>query len=150
MKFHSGNELTTADVKFTFDRLKQSQDFKAIFKPFSGINIIDDYTFELVTSEPYPLLLNTATYIFPFDSEFYSGQTEDGKDKSAILKHGNSFASENLSGTGPYTVTERKQGVRVEFERFDDYWDTESPGNVGKIVLTPIKENNTQIGRAHV
>ena len=30
---------------------------------------IDDYTFELVTSEPYPLLLNTATYIFPLDSE---------------------------------------------------------------------------------
>lgn len=49
MKFHSGNELTTADVKFTFDRLKQSQDFKAIFKPFSDINVIDDYTFELVT-----------------------------------------------------------------------------------------------------
>ncbi|HAC27059.1 MAG TPA: nickel/dipeptide/oligopeptide ABC transporter substrate-binding protein, partial [Marinobacter hydrocarbonoclasticus] len=131
--------------KFTFERLKESQDFKAIFKPFSAINVIDDYTFELVTSEPYPLLLNTATYIFPLDSEFYSGQTEDGKDKDAILKHGNSFASENLSGTGPYTVTERKQGVRVEFERFDDYWDTESPGNVGKIVLTPIKENATRV-----
>ncbi len=42
-------------------------------------------------------------------------------------------------------MTERKQGVRVEFERFDDYWDTESPGNVGKIVLTPIKENNTRV-----
>uniref|UniRef100_UPI003A8D65E4 ABC transporter substrate-binding protein n=1 Tax=Marinobacter sp. TaxID=50741 RepID=UPI003A8D65E4 len=99
VKFHSGNELTTADVQFTFDRLKQSQDFKAIFKPFSGIKVIDDYTFELMTSEPYPLLLNTATYIFPLDSEFYSGETEDGKDKGAILKHGNSFASENLSGT---------------------------------------------------
>ena len=111
VKFHSGNEFTSADVKFTFERLKDSQDFKAIFKPFSGINIIDDYTFELVTSEPYPLLLNTATYIFPLDSEFYSGKTEDGKDKGAILKHGNSFASENLSGTGQFTVTERRQGV---------------------------------------
>ncbi len=29
VKFHSGNELTTADVKFTFERLKESQDFKA-------------------------------------------------------------------------------------------------------------------------
>ena len=48
MKFHSGNELTTADVKFTFDRLKQSQDYKAIFKPFSELKVIDDYTFELV------------------------------------------------------------------------------------------------------
>ncbi|EDM47897.1 ABC transporter substrate-binding protein [Marinobacter algicola] len=145
VNFHSGNELTAKDVKFTFDRLKQSQDYKAIFKPFSELKVIDDYTFELVTTEPYPLLLNTATYIFPLDSEFYTGKTESGKDKSAITKHGNSFASENLSGTGPYVITGRQQGVRVEFERFDDYWDTESPGNVGKIVLTPIKENNTRV-----
>jgi len=145
VKFHTGNELTAKDVEFTFNRLKESPDFKAIFKPFSGLKVIDDYTFDLITSEPYPLLLNTATYIFPLDSAFYSGETADGKSKSAILKHGNSFASENLSGTGPYVVTSRQQGVRVEFERFDDYWDTESPGNVGKIVLTPIKENNTRV-----
>jgi len=145
VKFHSGNELTTRDVEFTFNRLKESADFKAIFKPFTGVKVIDDYTFDLITSEPYPLLLNTATYIFPLDSAFYVGETADGKSKSAILKHGNSFASENLSGTGPFVVTSRQQGVRVEFERFDDYWDTESPGNVGKIVLTPIKENNTRV-----
>ncbi len=145
VKFHSGNELTTRDVEFTFNRLKESADFKAIFKPFTGVKVIDDYTFDLITSEPYPLLLNTATYIFPLDSAFYAGETADGKSKSAILKHGNSFASENLSGTGPFVVTSRQQGVRVEFERFDDYWDTESPGNVGKIVLTPIKENNTRV-----
>lgn len=145
VKFHSGNELTTKDVKFTYDRLKESQDFKAIFKPFSGINVVDDYTFELVTSEPFPLLLNTATYIFPLDSEFYSGETEDGKKKDAISKHGSSFASNNLSGTGPFTITSRQQGVRMEFERFADYWDEDSPGNVKKIVLTPIKENNTRV-----
>lgn len=143
--FHSGNKLTTKDVKFTFDRLKKSQDFKAIFQPFSGINVIDDYTFELVTKDPFPLLLNTATYIFPMDSKFYSGKTDDGKDKSAIIKNGNSFASTHLSGTGPFTVTKRQQGVRVEFKRFDNYWDTDSPGNVGKIILTPIKENNTRV-----
>jgi peptide/nickel transport system substrate-binding protein len=143
--FHSGNKLTTKDVKFTFDRLKKSQDFKAIFQPFSGINVIDDYTFDLVTKEPFPLLLNTATYIFPMDSKFYTGKTKDGKDKSAIIKNGNSFASTHLSGTGPYIVTKRQQGVRVEFKRFDDYWDTKSPGNVGKIILTPIKENNTRV-----
>lgn len=145
VKFHSGNELTSEDVKFTYERLKKSQDFKAIFKPFSGFNIIDDYTFELVTSKPFPLLLNTATYLFPLDSEFYSGETEAGKKKDAILKHGNSFASDNLSGTGPFKVVSRQQGVRMEFERFADYWDEESLGNVKNVVLTPIKENNTRI-----
>ena len=143
--FHTGNTLTSADVKFTFDRLKVSPDFKAIFQPFSELRVVDDYTFELVTTEPYPLVLNAATYIFPMDSAFYSGEDANGNDKAAVVKHGNSFASRNLSGTGPYRVIERQQGVRVVFERFDDYWDTESPGNVGKITLTPIKENNTRV-----
>ncbi|MGP4845773.1 ABC transporter substrate-binding protein [Marinobacter sp. 1Y8] len=145
VKFHSGNTLTTEDVKFTFDRLKKSQDFKAIFKPFTELRVIDDTTFELVTAKPYPLVLNAATYIFPMDKAFYTGKDENGDDKAAISKQGSTFASRNQSGTGPYKVTARQQGVKVEFERFDDYWDTGSPGNVGKITLTPIKENNTRV-----
>lgn len=145
VEFHSGNKLTSEDVKFTFDRLKKSQDYKAIFKPFSELKIIDDHTFELVTKKPYPLVLNVATYIFPMDKKFYSGKDKDGNSKSAINKSGNSFASRNISGTGPYTVESRQQGVRVEFERNKNYWDKDSPGNVGKIVLTPIKENNTRV-----
>ncbi|WP_404367511.1 ABC transporter substrate-binding protein [Marinobacter sp.] len=145
VKFHSGNLLTSEDVRFTFDRLKQSQDYKGIFKPFTELRVIDDHTFELVTSEAYPLALNAATYIFPMDKAFYSGTDEEGRDKSEISKQGSTFASRNQSGTGPFRVTSRQQGVRVEFERFADYWDENSPGNVGKVVLTPIKENNTRV-----
>lgn len=143
--FHSGNELTSEDVKWTFDRLKSSPDFKGVFSPFTAVNVVDEHTFDLVTSEPYPLVLNAATYIFPMDSEFYTGETEDGKDKAELVKHGDSFASRNVSGTGPFTVSEREQGVKVVFDRFADYWDTDSPGNVDKIVLTPIKEDPTRV-----
>ena len=145
VKFHSGNTLSSEDVKFTFNRLKKSPDFKAIFAPFSELKIIDDTTFDLITKNPYPLVLNAATYIFPMDKKFYTGTDENGKDKSLISKQANTFASRHLSGTGPYEVTSRQQGVKVEFKRFDNYWDTDSPGNVGKIVLTPIKENNTRV-----
>ncbi|CAB5156798.1 Dipeptide ABC transporter, substrate-binding protein DppA (TC 3.A.1.5.2), partial [Olavius algarvensis associated proteobacterium Delta 3] len=31
------------------------------------------------------------------------------------------------------------------FERFADYWDNGSPGNVTKIILTPIKEDATRV-----
>jgi len=41
VKFHSGNMLTAADVKWTFERLKTSPDFKGIFVPFVAMNIID-------------------------------------------------------------------------------------------------------------
>nr|WP_086939242.1 ABC transporter substrate-binding protein [Thaumasiovibrio occultus] len=145
VKFHSGRTMTADDVVWTFERLKDSPDFKAIFDPFTGMEKVDDYTVDLKTDGPYPLVLQTATYIFPMDREFYTGTTEEGVDKSEIIKHGNSFASTNLSGTGPFIVTEREQGIKVEFERFDDYWDTASPGNVDAITMTPIKENATRV-----
>lgn len=143
--FHSGNELTSDDVKWTFDRLKQSPDFKGIFSQFSEVKIVDEDTFDLITTEPYPLVLHTATYIFPMDSKFYTGTTDDGKDKAELVKHGDSFASRNVSGTGPFTVTEREQGVKVVFQRFPGYWDKASKGNVDKIILTPIKEDPTRV-----
>ncbi|MBP0048012.1 ABC transporter substrate-binding protein [Marinobacterium sp. AK62] len=143
--FHSGNPFTAKDVAFTFERLRQSPDFKGIFAPFSELKVIDDYTIELKTKKPFPLVLNNVTYLFPMDSEFYSGTDANGEPKDKLVKHGNSFASRQLSGTGPYTVAERQQGVRVEFERFGNYWDENSPGNVDEIILTPIKEAPTRV-----
>lgn len=145
VRFHSGREMTAKDVKFTFERLKQSEDFKGIFVNFVAADIVDDYTIDLVTDGPYPLVEHTATYIFPLDSEFYTGTDERGRDKGEIAKHGDSFASTNISCTGPFTVTSREQGVKVVFDRFADYWDTDSPGNVDQIVFTPIKEDPTRV-----
>jgi peptide/nickel transport system substrate-binding protein len=144
VKFHSGNTMTADDVVWTFNRLKTSPDFKAIFAPYEKIVKVDDYTVELVSFEPYPLVLQTATYLFPMDSKFYSGDIE-GADKSLIIKHGNSFASTHVSGTGPYTIESREQGVKIVFDRFPDYWDKKSPGNVDKITLVPITENATRV-----
>lgn len=144
VKFHSGNMLTADDVIWTFNRLKDSADFKAVFSPYEKMVKIDDYTVDIKSTEPYPLVLQTATYIFPMDRKFYTGDI-DGKSKSEILKHGGSFASTHVSGTGPYTITSREQGIKVVFERFDDYWDTKSPGNVDKLTLVPIKEDATRV-----
>ncbi|WP_394249493.1 ABC transporter substrate-binding protein [Vibrio profundi] len=145
VKFHSGNELSADDVIWTFNRLQNSPDFKAIFAPYEKMVKVDDHTVELISKAAYPLVLQTATYIFPMDSKFYTGKTEAGTDKSEVVKHGNSFASTNVSGTGPFIVTEREQGVKVEFERFDGYWDTKSDGNVDKLTLVPIKEDATRV-----
>ncbi|MCW4151864.1 ABC transporter substrate-binding protein [Halomonas sp. 18H] len=145
VEFHSGNAFTAQDVVWTIERLKRSPDFKAIFEPIESVTAVDEHTVEINTHQSYPLLLNLATYIFPMDSEFYSGEDSDGDAKDEIVKNGNSYASRNVSGTGPFEVTERQQGVRVAFERNDAYWDEESPGNVDKIVLKPIGENATRV-----
>ncbi len=145
VKFHSGNEFTADDVVWTFKRLKSSPDFKGIFAPLVSLTKVDDYTVEIKTDGTYPLVENVATYIFPMDSKFYSGKTSDGQDKAELVKHGNSYASTNLSGTGPFVITSREQGVKVEFERFDGYWDKSSPGNVDTLTLVPIKEDATRV-----
>lgn len=145
VKFHSGNDFTAKDVVFTFKRLQESPDFKGIFEPFQELKVVDDYTVEVVTKKPFPLVLNNMTYLFPMDSQYFTGEDENGKPKGLLVKHGDSFASRNISGTGPYVVSEREQGVRVDFKRFAGYWDTNSPGNVDDIVLTPIKEAPTRV-----
>ncbi|NJB69318.1 peptide/nickel transport system substrate-binding protein [Desulfobaculum xiamenense] len=145
VKFHSGNPFTAKDVKWTFHRLQKSQDFKGLFEPFADVVVVDDFTVDIKTKKPYPLLLNMATYIFPMDSVFYTGMDEaTGQPKDAIIKVGPSFALTHESGTGKYMVTYREHGVRMEFTAFPEYWDKNS-GNVDKIVLTPIKEDATRV-----
>ncbi len=137
--FHSGNPMTAADVVWMINRLKESPDFKGIFSSWISATAVDDTTVEIKTDGPSPLVLHTATYVFPMDSKFYE---EGGAD---IVKHGDSFASKTVSGTGPFTITEREQGVKVVFTRNADYWDTDSPGNVQTAILTPIKEAPTRV-----
>ena len=138
VKFHSGNPLTAADVCWTFARLQKSPDFKGLFEPFSECREEGAHSVVLVTKSPFPLVLTMATYVFPMDRKFYEGKDE-------IAKHGDSFASQNVSGTGPFVVASREQGVRVEFKRFADHWDRSSPGNVSEAVLTPISSGATRV-----
>lgn len=145
VKFHSGNDFTAKDVVFTMNRFRKSKDFKGLFEPFADPVVVDDHTIDLKTHKPYPLLINMATYVFPLDSKFYSGFDEKGNAKDVVLKVGYSFADETFpSGTGPFKVIEREQGVKLVMERNPNYWD-KNTGNVGKIVFKPIKEEATRV-----
>lgn len=146
VKFHSGNPFTAKDVVFTVERMKRSVDFKGLFEAFETPVIVDDYTVDIKTNKPYSLVLNMATYIFPLDSVFYTGTDSKGQPKDAVVKAGYSFANETLpSGTGPYRCTFREHGVKMVMERNAGYWDKKSPGNIGTIILTPIKEEATRV-----
>lgn len=144
VKFISGHALTALDVKWTLQRAKTSADFKAIFQPISHARVIDTHTIDLITEQPYALLENVATQLFVMDSLFYQGFDELNKAKDAIEKHGHSYASKHASGTGPFIVTRRQQGIEVHLKRQPDYWDHASLGNVSQIMLTPIHDGATR------
>ncbi len=145
VKFHSGNPFTADDVAFTLNRLKKSDDFKGLFEYFTEAKAVDAHTVDLITKEPYGLVMAMATYIFPMDKAFYSGtDPQNNKPKDLLLKTDYSFANFNQSGTGPFKVTQREQGVKTTFTRFADYWD-QNTGNVSEIVFTPIAEAPTRV-----
>ncbi len=143
VKFHSGNTMSADDVVWSFNRLKKSGDFKAVFAPYNAMKKVDDLTVDLVSDKPYPLVLSNATYLFVMDSKFYTGKTEDGKDKSKIEKNTGSYASTHESGTGVFKVKHRQQGVKLELVKNKDYWG--KSGNVDKLTWVPIKENATRL-----
>lgn len=143
VKFHSGNEMTADDVVFTFNRMLSSGDFKGLFTAYEGITKVDDYTVEFTTKEPYPLVVPNMSYLFVMDEDFYTGTDENGNDKSKIEKSTGTFASGHASGTGPFMVESRQQGVKSVYKKFADYWG--ETGNVDKFTLVPIKENATRV-----
>jgi len=40
VKFHSGNTFTAKDVKWSFDRMRTSVDFKGLLEPFDGCYVL--------------------------------------------------------------------------------------------------------------
>ena len=145
VKFHTGNPFTADDVIWTYNRILKSEDYKGLYEVYEGMKKVDDFTVDLVAKVPYPLALQNATYIFPMDSKFYTGKTEDGKDKAEIVKAAGTYAATHVSGTGPYKVVTREQGVKLELERNADYWDKASGSNVDKLKIVPIKEDATRV-----
>ncbi|WP_212918440.1 ABC transporter substrate-binding protein [Marinomonas sp. A3A] len=136
--FRTGNAFSAKDVVYTINRLKTSPDFRAMFDTIKSASIVDDYTIDVHTTYTNPLLLNIMTYVFPMDRLFY-------QDKDQIVKYGETFASRNVSGTGPFILVDRELGSRMELKRNPNYWDTESIGNVDKIILTPIRADSTRL-----
>ncbi len=143
VKFHSGNGMTSKDIVFTLNRLKASPDFKGLFEPFAEAKPVDDYTVDIITNKPYGLVLNMMTYFFVMDSAFYSGKDERGESKDLVNKTGPSFANANASGTGPFMVVSREQGLHLKLKAFPDYWGPH--GNVATMNLQPIKEDATRM-----
>lgn len=143
VKFHSGNEMTAEDVVFSYNRLLSSADFKGLLANYDRIEKVDDYTVDIITKEPYPLVLANMTYLFVMDKDFYTGKDDNGKDKSAIEKSTGTFASMNVSGTGPFKLESRQQGVESVYVKNHDYWA--DSGNIERLKLVPIKENPTRV-----
>ena len=62
VKWHNGKQFTSADVKASYDRLLNAENpvrYTSTMSIITGCNVVDDYTVELTTADPCPMMLAT-------------------------------------------------------------------------------------------
>lgn len=138
VKFHNGKELTSADVKATFDRALNAEAgglrTTEIIKMFTSVEAPDPYTVTITTDAPYgpmeSLMCNMSLGIMDADYIEQYG-----------LDLGTSAEGEN--GTGPFKVVSWERDQEIVVERFDDYFGT--PAKLKTVVYTIIPEAASRV-----
>ena len=120
VKFHDGTELTSADVKATFDRIRKPPEGivsvrKARFADIAAIETPDPYTIVFRLSGPSSSML--LTFASPWNC-IYS---------AAKLKEDPRFPERNILGTGPFRFVEHTRGSHWVGQRFDGYFEKGKP-----------------------
>jgi ABC-type transport system substrate-binding protein len=131
VKFHNGATLTSADVKYSFERCKDPKTGAVnieVFNSVSAIETPDDHTVIIKMSQIYVPFLgriaeNGAGAIIPTDS----GPTQGTMP----------------TGCGPFTFVSREFGHEVHLARFDDYWD--GPAYLDKVTVREITEPTVRL-----
>lgn len=133
VRFHTGKEMTSADVKGSIERtIERGQGASFIWDPVERIETPDDYTVVFHLKYPAPLDIIAAAgysaYVFDIDVA-----DEDW------------FNAGNDAGTGPYTVESWSQNEQLVLTRFDDYWGGwDDPRQFDRVVFRVVPEAATR------
>ncbi len=133
VKFHNGEELKASDVKFTFERMKNSPKVAHIIDAVSAVEVVDDYTVKVITSAPYAPILNNLAH-----------NASSILNEKAVTAAGDTYG-QNPVGTGPYKFVSWTSGDRVTMEVFPEHWRGVSPIK-NLIFRNIVEETNRTIG----
>lgn len=153
IKWHDGDPLVAADVKFSFDLALSPPSGRRIatslqedLPNFDKIEVVDSMTVRLVFKEPSPHLLETlATEINWVSLKRNLAQKE--LDKGNI-----SFGMAPLGwvGLGPYKYDQFIKGSTFKAVRYDGYWEKDGGGRslpyLDSVQWTPIPDRAVALG----
>ena len=143
VKWHDGTAFTADDVVFSFKRAAgDGSDMKGYTQSFKTVRKIDDYTVEIETTAPYPILPDVVSNVFMLSKKW----CEDNKAEIPVdrRKGIENTASFKANGTGPFRLRERQPSVRTVLVRNLNYWDKVDT-NIDEVVFTPIGNDATRV-----
>jgi peptide/nickel transport system substrate-binding protein len=137
VKFHgsNGRELTSADVKYTYERIinpETASIAKSFFDPIDHIDAPDPYTVTVVLKEPNtPFLVNTAA-------------TWAGIVAKEVVDANNGDLNKVDAGSGPFMLQEWTPDTRTVLVRNPNYYIPGQP-SVDKITFQIMPDENARI-----
>ena len=138
--FHGGEAFDADDVIFSYERASsESADTASWFAPVERMEKVDDLAVDVITSAPNPIFPDSIANWMIVDSGW-----AEANDTARPMKDGETFATLNANGTGPYRLVERQPDLRTVLEPFDGWWGTDR-GNLERIVVTPIQNPATAV-----
>ena len=127
VKFSNGDAMTSADVKYSFDRVLKIKGDQGIYTLLSALSSVE-------TSGDYTVVfhLNTPDSIWPYILSTNAGYVVDRKTFPADKILANTDTA-HMIGTGPYVLTKFTPGQEAVFAPNENYWGT-APKNGGLII----------------
>ena len=143
VKFHDGSSMTSEDVVFSILRAKQpTSDFKEYISSISAVKAIDDYSIQIETSEPNPILLNQLSNIFVISKAWATENFSIAPQNWNASQE--TYASTNAMGTGPFEITLREPNTKTVFKKNKKWWGNVEH-NISSIELLPIANAATRV-----
>lgn len=134
--FHDGKPVTSEDVAFSVMAIKANHPFQTMLAAVQKVDTPDPYTAVIRLSHPQPsLLLAMSPPLMPILPKHVYGDGQDLRTHPANLKP---------VGSGPFKLTEYKQGDYIILEKFDKFFIPGRP-KLNKIVYKIVSDPNAAI-----
>jgi peptide/nickel transport system substrate-binding protein len=146
VKFHDGVELTTKDVKYTYD-LKMDSNIavpsRTLMEKIDTWNIVDDYNFSFTLKEYVAEYLEGWAYSEAIIVPKHIVEAEYKASGNSLTKGGD-FSRKPI-GSGPYKLVDWKPTEYIMLERFDDYF--KGKPQIEKVVFKFIPTDDVKLAQ---
>jgi peptide/nickel transport system substrate-binding protein len=133
VKFHNGEELNAAAVKFTFDTTmdpERKTRQRPTYVAFKEVRVDDPYTVSFITHKPYAIALTQIQYLMIVPPGYIKQVGWDEFGRKPV-------------GTGAFKFKDWERDVRVVLEANDSYW--KGKPKVRSVAFRAIPEDASRI-----
>jgi peptide/nickel transport system substrate-binding protein len=134
VKFWNGDPLTSADVKFSVEKIKdpaEGGEQQPRVATVEKIETPDPYTVRYVTAKPTAMIAGYPWQVFIVDSKYWKEHGDD-------VGHSSGYEAEHPMGSGPYVFKSWRKDEQLVMEANAGYWHGKPA--VDRVIWKPIPE----------